>query len=160
MVEISLSGSGEGPGWVTAPGYSTAAFPAPPIRTFLTSSPRRGENGPYRARRRRPFGSDRPPQIGSSPQGQVAREDRDRPARVVSPRHRRPAISRSADWCPSAPAETAECNPESRIDRPGAQDRGGDARPGSLTVIGPRSRDRSRPRFLLSDQENRAGRGF
>ena len=23
MVEISLSGSGEGPGWVTAPGYST-----------------------------------------------------------------------------------------------------------------------------------------
>jgi hypothetical protein len=27
MVEISLSGSGEGSGWVTAPGYSTAAFP-------------------------------------------------------------------------------------------------------------------------------------
>ena len=26
MVEISLSGSGEGPGWVTAPGYSTARF--------------------------------------------------------------------------------------------------------------------------------------
>ena len=26
MVEISLYGSGEGPGWVTAPGYSTAAF--------------------------------------------------------------------------------------------------------------------------------------
>ena len=25
MVEISLSGSGEGPGWVTAPGYSTTA---------------------------------------------------------------------------------------------------------------------------------------
>jgi hypothetical protein len=24
MVEISLSGSGEGPGWATAPGYSTA----------------------------------------------------------------------------------------------------------------------------------------
>jgi hypothetical protein len=24
MVEISLYGSGEGPGWVTAPGYSTA----------------------------------------------------------------------------------------------------------------------------------------
>ena len=24
MVKISLSGSGEGPGWVTAPGYSTA----------------------------------------------------------------------------------------------------------------------------------------
>ncbi len=28
MVEISLYGSGEGPGWVTAPGYSTAGFPA------------------------------------------------------------------------------------------------------------------------------------
>ena len=26
MVEISQSGSGEGPGWATAPGYSTAAF--------------------------------------------------------------------------------------------------------------------------------------
>ena len=26
MVELSSSGSGEGPGWVTAPGYSTAAF--------------------------------------------------------------------------------------------------------------------------------------
>jgi hypothetical protein len=28
MVEISLSGSGEGPGWATAPGYSTAGFSA------------------------------------------------------------------------------------------------------------------------------------
>ena len=27
MVEISLSGSGEGPGWETAPGYSTAVLP-------------------------------------------------------------------------------------------------------------------------------------
>ena len=26
MVEISLSGSGEGPGWATAPGYSTRPF--------------------------------------------------------------------------------------------------------------------------------------
>ncbi len=26
MVEISLSGSAEGPGWVIAPSYSTAAF--------------------------------------------------------------------------------------------------------------------------------------
>jgi hypothetical protein len=26
MVKISSSGSGEGPGWATAPGYSTAAF--------------------------------------------------------------------------------------------------------------------------------------
>jgi hypothetical protein len=38
MVEISLSGSGEGSGWVTAPGYSTAAFSAPPILGILTSS--------------------------------------------------------------------------------------------------------------------------
>ena len=36
MVEISLSGSGEGPGWVTAPGYSTAAFSVPPVSTLLT----------------------------------------------------------------------------------------------------------------------------
>jgi len=37
MVEISLSGSGEGPGWVTAPGYSTAAFFAGrPIRGALS----------------------------------------------------------------------------------------------------------------------------
>jgi len=28
MVEISLYGSGEGPGWVTAPGYSTRLFAA------------------------------------------------------------------------------------------------------------------------------------
>ena len=34
MVEISLSGSGEGPGWVTAPGYSTAAF-GPAIRVWI-----------------------------------------------------------------------------------------------------------------------------
>ena len=31
MVEISLSGSGEGPGWVTAPGYSTAGFSRGPM---------------------------------------------------------------------------------------------------------------------------------
>ena len=30
MVEISLSGSGEGPGSATAPGYSTAGFSARP----------------------------------------------------------------------------------------------------------------------------------
>ena len=40
MVEISLSGSGEGPGWVTAPGYSTAAFSAPPILDNMTTKPR------------------------------------------------------------------------------------------------------------------------
>ncbi len=41
MVEISLSGSGEGSGWVTAPGYSTATFSAPPILRILTTNPRR-----------------------------------------------------------------------------------------------------------------------
>jgi hypothetical protein len=44
MVEISLSGSGEGSGWVTAPGYSTAALSSPPmldnITTTATGSPR------------------------------------------------------------------------------------------------------------------------
>jgi hypothetical protein len=39
MVEISLSGSGEGPGWATAPGYSTAAFSAPPILGNMTTKP-------------------------------------------------------------------------------------------------------------------------
>jgi hypothetical protein len=29
MVEISLSGSGEGPGWATAPGYSTRVLRGP-----------------------------------------------------------------------------------------------------------------------------------
>ena len=35
MVKISLSGSGEGPGWVTAPGYSTAGSHVrqPPVMT-------------------------------------------------------------------------------------------------------------------------------
>ncbi len=28
---ISMSGSGEGPGWVTAPAYSTAGFSLPPV---------------------------------------------------------------------------------------------------------------------------------
>jgi hypothetical protein len=46
MVEISLSGSGEGPGWATAPGYSTAAFSAPPILGILTTKPRRGYSAP------------------------------------------------------------------------------------------------------------------
>jgi hypothetical protein len=45
MVEISLSGSGEGPGWVTAPGYSTAAFSEPPILGVLTSRPEGARSG-------------------------------------------------------------------------------------------------------------------
>ena len=52
MVEISLSGSGEGPGWVTAPGYSTAAFLLRPISTLPTSRPvRPGGGGGDRGRR-------------------------------------------------------------------------------------------------------------
>ena len=40
MVEISLSGSGEGPGWATAPGYSTAgALRSRPVRINPTISP-------------------------------------------------------------------------------------------------------------------------
>jgi len=46
MVEISLYGSGEGSGWVTAPGYSTAAFSAPPISTLLTTRLQRKQNCP------------------------------------------------------------------------------------------------------------------
>ena len=50
MVEISLSGSGEGSGLglglVTAPGYSTAAFSAPPI---LGISDNLARTGPFRA---------------------------------------------------------------------------------------------------------------
>ena len=45
MVEISLSGSGEGPGWVTAPGYSTAAL-SPWVRVRgLCQIPRRERPG-------------------------------------------------------------------------------------------------------------------
>ena len=40
MVAISLSGSGEGPGWVTAPGYSTAAFSVPPVSTVISTGRR------------------------------------------------------------------------------------------------------------------------
>ncbi|RLA11230.1 MAG: hypothetical protein DRQ60_10190 [Gammaproteobacteria bacterium] len=39
MVAISLSGSGEGPGWVTAPGYSTAPFSAPSVSLYTDSTP-------------------------------------------------------------------------------------------------------------------------
>ena len=42
MVEISLSGSGEGPGSATAPGYSTGPFSAPPISTFSSTGPSAG----------------------------------------------------------------------------------------------------------------------
>ena len=35
MVAISLSGSGEGPGWVTAPGYSTEGISRRREFTFL-----------------------------------------------------------------------------------------------------------------------------
>ncbi len=39
MVAISLAGSGEGPGWAIAPGYSTGPFSARPISLFLTTHP-------------------------------------------------------------------------------------------------------------------------
>jgi len=55
MVAISLYGSGEGPGWVTAPGYSTAAFSIPPAAgqpptpaESRASSPRSGRRSPCR----------------------------------------------------------------------------------------------------------------
>ena len=47
MVEISLYGSGEGPGWVTAPGYSTAGFsPMSNKRNSVKLSGNRGETAP------------------------------------------------------------------------------------------------------------------
>jgi hypothetical protein len=46
MVEISLSGSGEGPGWVTAPGYSTAAFSLSLPITGDVSTPYEMPRGP------------------------------------------------------------------------------------------------------------------
>jgi len=47
MVEISLSGSGEGPGWVTAPGYSTGAFFHRRHLDFSQLASRRGESDLY-----------------------------------------------------------------------------------------------------------------
>jgi len=35
MVEISLYGSGEGPGWVTAPGYSTSQISSKRMSSHL-----------------------------------------------------------------------------------------------------------------------------
>jgi hypothetical protein len=47
MVEISLSGSGEGPGWATAPGYSTAGFRAGPRKIgLLSNGAERGDQAP------------------------------------------------------------------------------------------------------------------
>jgi hypothetical protein len=50
MVEISLSGSGEGPGWVTAPGYSTAAFSLSLSITGDVSTPYEMPRGPVAGR--------------------------------------------------------------------------------------------------------------
>jgi len=44
MVEISLSGSGEGSGWVTAPGYSTAAFSAMSDKSVYDQQAQRRQN--------------------------------------------------------------------------------------------------------------------
>jgi len=63
MIDVghSLSGSGEGPGWATAPGYSTAAFSATsdkgpavqsgraPLRTGAIPPPGRGLKRELRA---------------------------------------------------------------------------------------------------------------
>ena len=46
MVEISLYGSGEGPGWVTAPGYSTAAFSPGPKYELCQIGRDRGKKAP------------------------------------------------------------------------------------------------------------------
>ncbi len=50
MVEISLSGSGEGSGWATAPGYSTAAFSTPPVSRLLTTRDRTRDTDPVSGR--------------------------------------------------------------------------------------------------------------
>ncbi len=47
MVEISLSGSGEGSGWVTAPGYSTAGFLARSDKRNYVHQPIEGERVPH-----------------------------------------------------------------------------------------------------------------
>jgi hypothetical protein len=49
MVEISLYGSGEGPGWVTVPGDSTAAFFADVTHDCTGSLRRKGFPGVLRA---------------------------------------------------------------------------------------------------------------
>jgi hypothetical protein len=50
MVEISLYGSGEGSGWVTAPGYSTAALSVPPTSIHMTTMLRMGHTHPVPGR--------------------------------------------------------------------------------------------------------------
>ncbi len=48
MVEISLYGSGEGSGWVTAPGYSTAAFQHTQPSSSVARRPMSRAHGPIR----------------------------------------------------------------------------------------------------------------
>jgi hypothetical protein len=51
MVEISLYGSGEGSGWVTAPGYSTTAFSdSRPIGCAYVQFPRGPCGGDFKVR--------------------------------------------------------------------------------------------------------------
>ena len=69
MVEISLSGSGEGPGRVTAPGYSTALPRRAPARPSATM-PRvarlcSSERTPQKARKPASLNLD-PPRVGAS----------------------------------------------------------------------------------------------
>jgi len=54
MVEISLSGSGEGPGWVTAPGYSTSSPGERSGRDHATAHwPQKAPRSRVRAHRKR-----------------------------------------------------------------------------------------------------------
>ncbi len=48
MVEISLYGSGEGPGWVTAPGYSTEGSTATQPCSRMARRPNQGAIWPIR----------------------------------------------------------------------------------------------------------------
>jgi hypothetical protein len=73
MVEISLSGSEEGPGWATAPGYSTAGFPPGPIT--------RG----YVKQRVEPRGGTRAPGAAHASSGPGSRGLRARPPAGRSP---------------------------------------------------------------------------
>ena len=49
-MEISVSGSGEGLGWVTGRGYSTRGFLKPPISSDMSNDAGRGETVPIRGR--------------------------------------------------------------------------------------------------------------
>jgi hypothetical protein len=47
MVEISMSGSGEGPGWETGPGYSTGALDSALATALILSFSRQAGEGTW-----------------------------------------------------------------------------------------------------------------